>query len=1221
MSRKQPNRFRTLAALGASLLLVSLLPAQETRSMIYGRVLDPQGSAVPGAAVVVTNTDTNVVTKLTTNETGYYEANLLLPGSYQVSAESAGFKRTVRSGMTLTISTRMEINVTLELGAVSESVSVTAEAPILDTSTVSSGRVVDNRTLMDLPVLGNSAILLVKLTPGIQVPGTNNYLGLHSNQGGSGYYTPGNVGGNEWSIDGMPNMGDERRVAYLPYSDTLSEFKVETSNFDTSVGHTTGVNIAMMSKAGTNAYHGTLTEQHWQQRWNGSSFFVRKNYYANIAAAEARGDKALADKLRSEDMQTSGRSNNYAATIGGPIVIPKLINGKDRLFFFFAWNGFKDVKSEDATNINRTIPGLADREGNFSRLLQVDNPGRYRIYDPLSVRPDPARRDHYIRDPLPGNIVPRSRFINPVYDAYVKLLPTPNNEPTDPRREPRNNYLAIATPYDWDYTAYTNRVDFQASDRHRFFGRWSWNNFQEDRGDWTYESARGLNTNGLNRHNVGATADWVFSKSASTVFDLALAANEFKSGTKFSVPLQYNAAKMGLPAYIDQRAGNQQIIPTMEFSGYQTLGRGWPTFTRYRMLTGKMDISHVRGRHTLRGGFDARGHFRTGGGGGNITGTYSFSNNYTRKYDDSLEPSGDYGHSWAAFIMGIPNGISIPRNETYATNNPYYAWYVQDNWRLTSKLSLNLGLRLEYELGPTERYNRAIAYFDYGAKLPITDAAQAAYARNPVPERAASTFVVQGGSLYTGVGGVSRRLIKNELNWLPRASLAYQMNDKTVLRGGYGLFFDTINVLNQGIDQAGYSRSTGTTVTTNFGVNWLVGDPKNGVSSLRDPFPVRADRTRFNEPTRDALGLMARVGRGWSFNDFNTRHARMQRVRVGLQRQITTNQVVEVAYAGSFADRVPLAKSQSPLPEKYWADGLKRNDAVASNMNANVTNPFNINNFADFRTSLPLVYQDMSTQGFFTSSIIGKNRLLRDFPHMNGLTKSTVPDGAMRSHALEVTFERRFSKGVSMNVGYTRLKARERDYYANEFDPLPSWQTTNDGRPHRFIATSIIELPFGRGRALLQHGPLSWIVGGWQLGVTYEFQPGSLLGWGSTVFYYGQSLEDIRKGERTLDRWFNTGNFETNSAKTATSYHRRVFPTRLEGVRSDMLNQWNSNIQRDFKIRERVTFQLRMDAINTFNRAQMSGPSTSPNSTDFGRITSQSSATNRWIQIQSRIRF
>ncbi len=1204
----------------ALLAVTSVVPAQETRSMIYGRVLDPQGSAVPAAAVVVTNTDTNTTTKLTTNETGYYEASLLLPGSYQVTAEASGFKRALRSGMTLPVSTRMEINLTLELGAVSETVSVTAEAPILDTSTVSSGRVMDNRTLMDLPVLGNSAILLVKLTPGIQVPGTNNYLGLHSNQGGSGYYTPGNVGGNEWSIDGMPNAGDERRVAYLPYSDTLSEFKVETSNFDSSIGHTTGVNIAMMSKAGTNDYHGTLTEQHWQQRWNGSSFFVRKNYYANIAAAEARGDKALADKLRSEDMQTSGRSNNYAATVGGPVVIPKLVNGKDKLFFFFAWNGFKDVKSEDATNINRTIPGLADREGNFSRLLQVDA-RRYQIYDPLSVRADPARATHYIRDPLPGNLVPRARFINPVYDAYVKLLPIPNNEPTNPRMEPRNNYLATATPYNWDYTAYTNRVDYQASERHRFFGRWSWNNFQEDRGDWTYESARGLNTNGLNRHNVGATADWVYSKSAATVFDLALATNEFKTGTKFSVPLQYSASKMGLPAYIDQRAGDRLIIPTMEFSSYQTLGRGWPTFTRYRMLTGKMDLSHIRGRHSLRGGFDARGHFRTGGGGGNITGTYSFSNTYTRKYDDSLEPYGEYGHSWAAFIMGIPNGISIPRNEDYATHNPYYAWYVQDNWRLTSKLSLNLGLRLEYELGPTERHNRAIAYFDYTAKLPIADAAQAAYAARPVPERAASTFVIQGGSLYAGAGGVSRRLIKNELNWLPRVSVAYQWNNKTVLRGGYGIYFDTINVLNQGIDQTGYSRSTGTTVTTDFGARWLVGNPKNGISSLRDPFPVRADGTRFNEPTREALGLMARVGRGWSFNDFNTRHARVQRVRAGLQRQLTTNQVIEVAYAGSFGGRVPLAKNLSPLPEQYWASGLARNDAVAGNMNANVTNPFNLNNFAGLQTSLPLVYQDMTTMSFYTSSTIRKNQLLRDYPHMNGLTKNTVPDGQVRTHALEVTFERRFSKGLSMNVGYTRLKARERDYYANEFDPLPSWQESNDGRPHRFLATSIIELPFGRGRALLAGGPLSWIAGGWQLSVTYEFQPGGLLGWGSTVFYYGQSLEDIRQGERTLERWFNTGNFERNSAKTATSYHRRVFPTRLEGLRADMLNQWNTNIQREFKIKERLSFQLRMDAINVMNRAQMSGPSTSPTSTDFGRVTSQSSATNRWIQIQGRIRF
>jgi hypothetical protein len=199
--------------------------------MIFGRVLDPQSGAVPGTAVLVTNVETNTAVRLTANDTGYYEANLLLPGSYQVTAEAAGFKKLVRSGIVLPVSTRLEINMTLELGTVTETVSVTAEAPLLDTSTVSSGRVMDNRSLMDLPVLGNNPMLLVKMTPGIQTNGINNYLGLHSISGSSGYSTAGNVGGNEWSIDGVPNNGADRQSAYLPYSDTIQEFRVENVEF------------------------------------------------------------------------------------------------------------------------------------------------------------------------------------------------------------------------------------------------------------------------------------------------------------------------------------------------------------------------------------------------------------------------------------------------------------------------------------------------------------------------------------------------------------------------------------------------------------------------------------------------------------------------------------------------------------------------------------------------------------------------------------------------------------------------------------------------------------------------------------------------------------------------------------------------------------------------------------------------------------------------------
>ncbi len=1187
--------------------------------MIYGRILDPQGSAVSAATVTVTNTGTNTSSVLKSNDTGYYEASLLLPGDYQVSVDAAGFRRFLRTGVVLTVSTRLEINAELQLGSLSETVSVTAEAPILNTSTLSSGRLMDNRTLMNIPVIGSNAMVLAKLTPGIQTSGVNNWLGLHSNIGNSDYSTAGNVGGNEWAIDGVPNDGPSRRTAYMPHADTIQEFKVETSNFDAAIGHTTGASVFMMTKAGANALHGTLTEEHWQQRWNGTPFFVKQLYYRNIAAADTAGDTALASRLRSQDKQPSGHEHNYAGTISGPVRIPKLYNGKDRLFFFFSYNGFKDIRSEEPSNINRTIPTLVNRRGDFSQLLNVDA-RRYQVHDPLSVRRDSARPNNFIRDPFPGNVLPASRANNPAYNAYVKLLPTPNNDPSDPRREPVNNYVAVATPLNFQYAAFANRVDYQHSAEHRFFGRWSWNDYNEDRGDWTYESARGLHTSGLSRHNIGATVDWVWTVSANTVLDFAVAGNSFRDGNKITVPFQFKPSDVGLPGYIDAKAGPNVILPQMNFTGYQTIGRAVPTFTNYRMLTAKVDVSHVRGKHTLRAGFDARQHFRTGGGGGNTSGVFTFNNLYVRRNDDTFTPAGDLGLSWAAFMLGIPSGISLATNDTFATHTPYYAGYVQDNWRLTKRLSLNLGLRLEHEQGTTERYNRAIGWLDPAASLPITPAAEAAYARAPVPELPSGAFSVRGGSLYPAVQGAGRRLWRSQLLWLPRAAASFQLNENTVLHAGYGVFYDTINVLNEAPDQTGFSRTTSTNVTNDFGVNWLVGDPRNGVSPMTDPFPLRSDGTRFDAPTRDALGLMARAGRGWSFLDFNREHARQRRWRASIQRQLSSNMVVEAAYAGSRSDRVAVPSPLSPLPEQYWASGLGRNDAIATNLNANVVNPFRLSNFSALQSSDPLVYQDMATQGFFTSATIRKSSLLRAYPQMNGLTNNASALGQVKTHELQITFERRFSKGLSINFGYTRMHNIARDVYLNEFDPGPSWRPSNSSRPHRIVGTFIYELPFGHARTWLRDGAPARLFGGFQLSATFEWQPGALLDFGN-LFYYGGNLDDIRKGERTLERWFNTDNFERLAARGPAAFHRSEFPTRIDGLRQDMTSQWNTSLLREFKFRERVAFRVRFDAINLQNRSQFGAPDRNPFSTNFGRITAQSAALNRLLQIHSRIQW
>lgn len=1199
--------------------------------MLFGRVLDATGSSVVGASVTIRNAETGVTNSLKTNDTGYYEGNLLMPGLYEISAEAAGFKKLVRKGVQLPVSSRIEVNLPLEVGGVTETVSVTAEAPLLETNAVSTGRVLDNKTVMELPVMGNSAMLLVKLTPGVQYGGVNNYLALHSNVGGSDYNVGGNIGGNTWSLDGSPNMGPSRRTAYLPYTDAVSEFKVETNNFDAAIGQTSGATISMISKSGTNDFHGTATWQHWQQRWQGSPFFVKQNYYRRIAQAEAAGNTALANDLRSQDKQPTGRSNNWGASGGGPVIIPKIFDGRNKLFWFFTYNGFKDVKVEDAANFNRQVPTLRAREGDFSEFLSLANPGQFQIYDPASTKADPLRATHVIRTPFAGNIIPKSRMVNPSYDIIKNLYPQPNVA-IAAGQQPLNNYLASQTPYNWDYYAYSNRVDYNMSDKLRMFGRWSINNFgPEDRADWTYETARGLNKNGLVRNNKGGNIDLIYTQSANTFWNFNAAMNQFREGNLQEVAWSFKPSDLGLPAYMDQKAGDQSMLPRMNVEGLTSISpQNYSVWTRYRILTLKAEMTHIRGNHTLRAAIDNRHMYRTGGGGGNTSGNFNFNNTFTRQADDTPGVNANnLAHGWAAFALGVPNSIQIATNDNYALHNPYYGWFIQDNWRVSPKLTLNLGLRMEYELGPTERYDRMLAGFDPSIAIPLAKPAEANYAKNPIPELPASQFKVMGGNVYAGQNGASRRLYNNEFMWLPRFGAAYALNDKTVIRGGYGIYFDTINVLNFGPNQFGYSRTTSTIITNDFGQTWNFpgnANPGNGGSPLVDPFPVRADGSRFDVPTRNGLGPEAVQGRGFDYTGFNQPHARQQRWQAGFQRQLSSSTALTVTYAGSYSDRISLQTRENFLPEQYWATGLTRNNAVANNMNANVPNPFYIRNLnpGDFS---PLVWADMNTNGFFTSPTIRKHQLLRiSAPQQSaGNALRNVKDFGYytKTQEIQISFDKRFSKGWNLNASYTGMRIREADFLYNEWDQDPTERVSNDGKPHRFIVTGIYELPFGRGKALGSNvnKAVNLLLGGWQMASTFEYQPGPLVDWANR-FYYGSDFEDIADVEtRTFDRWFNTDNFERTNSKAPNSFHARVFPTRINGLRRMATVQWNANFAKNIPITERVNMQLRLDALNVLNRSQMNSPNTDPFSSNFGKIVSQTSATNRWLQVQARLTF
>lgn len=1217
---------RKLLALTVFLCLGPALLAQDTRGAISGTVSDPQGANVSGANVTVTNTDTNVAVQLQTNASGLYEARLLRSGNYQVSAEAQGFKKFIRSGLVIGLGQEITIDIKLEVGAVSESVTVSGESPILETDSVSTGRALTTRELMDLPVLTNNIVLQAMLAPGVQSPGTTQYLSQGQIGGSSGsYFSPGNVGGNEWTVDGQPNQGSGRNTAFTPNTDMVEEFKVETSNFDASFGHSTGLNLQISTKSGTNLFHGTVTEQYLNAHWNAASFFVKQNFYSKIAAANAAGNTTLANQLASQPTTPGGHDNNFSGTIGGPVIIPRVLNGRNKLFFFFSYAGVRSRQPARTTDINDTVPTALQRIGNFSEFLALPNSAQYIVYDPLTIAPDPTRPSHFVRTPFTGNIVPLSRFNNPAYNFVSKYIPLPNasSNPT------AVNFLATAQVDNNNYNAFDQRTDYQISDKDRINFRWNWSHYIEYYGDFT---STGLMTSDDTRNNISGVANWNHIFNTSTILDVSVAANQWFQRFYNSGLVAQKPTNFGLPGYVDAQcqAFNDCSMPNFNLPGYffyngSNFGRALSTYPKTRSQGVKANLSHIVGRHSLRAGIDFRDQVRNDiGFNGNSAGLFTFGNNFVRKDDDGNAPAANVGLSWATFALGIPTAAAIDNNTSVSEVAPYYGWYGQDTWRVKNNLTLTLGLRMEYEQGPTERYDRAITYFDPTLTLPITAAAQAAYAANPVSQLPASAFSVLGGNVYANQNA-PRQLWQSQLMFLPRLSAAWQITPKTVFRAGYGAYYDTLNPIIEAANQSGFSRTTNTTISNDFGQTWLAGNPAANISPLTDPFPVRSDGTRFDLPYGNSLGSMYQAGRGFTFTPYERKHARVDKWRAGVQRQLAGDILVEASYWGQWASDIGVNKKLDFLPAAYWNNTYTRNNALATTLNSNVTNPFALSNFAALKTSSPALYQSMSTLGFFTSSTIQLNRLLRLYPQMNGVTAQNAPLGKDEIHALELNFIKRFSRGFNLNASYTWMNVRQATTFDNEFDPLPTWYGSNNGRPRRLTLSGIYEIPVGQGRQFLNHGPLSWIVGGWQTAWTYQYQPGGLLNFSTNDFYYGDLSRisaSLRSGTQSLSQWFNTNaGFERNSANGPAAYQIRMYPQFIDGVRGDKMSVINANLQRNFRLHERASLQLRFDALNVQNRSQFNDPDTNPFSSTFGQITSQSASTNRFYDIQARIQF
>jgi hypothetical protein len=1167
---------RCLTWLAAAMLSCGGGYSQESRGTILGRVVDPSGAVVAGAKIHATNLATNSGAASVSNQEGNYEIPYLLPGMYRVTAEQPGFKRMVRENIELRVNDRLTVDFTLEVGDVAESVVVTAESPQLEASTASIGTVVDSRRVTELPIAGGNVLHLSRLSPGIATT-SGHAPGNPPQDLASGMITVSGTrsGNSEVTMDGVTNMFRRDSSYGSPPADLVQEFRIQTVTFDATLGHAIGAVVNVSTKSGTNELHGT-------------GYYIDSRvraipWFSNRWLWDPTTGPVTPEKRK--EAFPGWTYLRWGSTLSGPVALPKLYDGHNRTFWSL---GYEGMHVERPGSVTGTMPTLAQRQGDFSELLRLGS--RYQIYDPATIAPAPNNR--YSRQPLPGNIIPASRA-DPVARKILPFWPQPNRAGT---ADGRDNYFNPQNRV-WDWRSLMGRVDESFSEKHRAFVRLS--NTQMDDLTQNIRSPAIGNTQDRTRYSLALDDVYVFGPDLLFNIRYGITAQRQITGR---IHQGFDLLTLGFPQNLVNEIRTKNNVQGLAFpqvvvdgSAYTELGAtGGSRFrTAYQTLGGT--ITRIAGNHSVRFGSEFRLQRESQYDYGNVAPRLEFAQTWTRGPLDN-SPTAPIGQGLASFLLGLPTGGRININASRAEQSTFAALFFQDDWKLTRRLTLNLGIRYEYEGPVTERYDRSIRNFDFQTPNPIEPPAKANYARAPIAELPADRFSAKGGLLFAGVGGQPRGLWKPDRNnFAPRVGLAFQLNPKTVLRSGYGVFFDTLGIDRQHVNQGGFSQATN-----------LIPSLDNGLSfraTLSNPFP-----DGLEVPPGASGGLRTYLGRGVSYFDEVPLNPYMQRWSFSIQRDLGFRTLIEAAYVGNRGQKIDVSRQLNPVPRQYYSTLPYRDQATIDFLSAQVSNPFfGIPEFAG--TGLA---GQRTTRG----------QLLRERPHFQGISTS-FPAGWSYYHSLQLSAEKRMGRGLTFQSSWTWSKFMEAVNYLNDTDPYLEKVISDQDYQHRFVVSAIWELPFGKGKPLLggATGLLNHLVGGWQVQGLYEGQSGPALGFGNAIFY--GNLHDIvlPVSKRSAERWFNTeAGFERDPQKQLGS-NIRTFPSRFTGVRADGINNFDMSMFRTFPIKERLRLQFRLETYNTMNHVQFEAPDTDPVSTAFGSVNAEKGHGQRQLNLSLKLLF
>jgi hypothetical protein len=1162
---------RTLFVLFLNLYLSVSASGQEARGAIAGRVMDPSGAAIPGARVEIRNAAMGVVQTVTTNEAGLYQALFLIPGQYEVSAEQPGFKKLVRRGVEVRVNETVALDLVLELGSAEQSITVVAEAPLLNTASASLGQIIDSRRVAELPVAHGNPYQLIGLAAGVTFTRDMRLDRPFEPTHIVGYTIDGTrANRSDITLDGAPSTATanpgEVIASYVPPADVVAEFKVQTATFDASFGQTEGgvTNISM--KSGTNAFHGTAYYNKMVPELFANDFFAN-------AIGTPRPDFTY---------------DRWGGSLGGPLLLPKLYNGRNRTFFFYGYEGIKEARPRN--NGVPTVPTAKMKAGDFSDLLNVSP--NFQIYNPFTRRPVSGGR--FQQDPFPGNVIP-AHLINPVARNILKYFPNPLSPGN---ADGTHNYQRPELQERIDYATHSIRTDHVVSEKQRLFLRLSWYDRDSDYNNYFNNLSTGNSFQFVSR---AAVFDDVYTLSPSMVLNVRYGYNRFiRAQAGNPAARGFDLTSLGFPAsYANAIPPDIRQFPRIDIAGYQ--GTAVPGEFRPNDLHSlNASVQKAAASHFLKWGMEFRAYRENATFFSNDqVGRFNFDATWTRgPFDNSPTSPGQLGQSFASFLLGLPSPSNsfVTRAASYAEQSTSWGFFLQDDWKVTPRLTLNLGLRWEFEGPLTERFNRSVRGFDPNVQLPFSAEARARYAQNPTPEVPPSAFNPNGGLTFAAVNGQPRGLYDPPLrNLMPRFGLAYRIANSTVLRGGYGMFYGFLGQRRGDVIQSGFSRNTQLIPSLDNGLSFI--------ATLSNPFP-----DGILEPLGASQGPLTFVGQSITFFNEKPLMPYMQRWQFGIQHELKGGFLAEAAYVGNRGTHIEIPYNLSVTPQRYLSTLPVRDNPRINYLTANVPNPF----FG----LLPA-----GAVAGLTANNIARERLLRPYPHFDSVNASRF-DGYSWYHSLQMSLEKRFSRGYTLNVTYTFSKFMQATELLNQDDARPTEVISDMDRPHRLAASWIYELPFGRKRRFGAQFPAvpREIISGWQISGIYAYQSGSPINFGNIIFTGDARNLVLPSNQRSVARWFNVdAGFERNAA-LQLDRNVRTFPLRFAWLRTDAINNWDLSAIKNTRLAEGKDIQFRAEFLNALNHPLLPAPNTNPTVVAFGAIQASTQA-NYARRIQLTLKF